>query len=242
MAFSKVILNGTTLMDVTDVTAGADEVLNGYTVMANNGIKYSGHISSLSAQTYTPTTVNQYIGAQHYLSGSQTILGDANLLAGNIKKDVSIFGVTGTYDSGGGSSYTLAGSTELSVSTTSTSRTIELTWSMPLATNKMYLITVRDKAGKRTGYHYGSDCLVSPGLTDLFWGIMSYYVDANGDLKSYKTVNSSRAYGVCAYTYVSATSSIRITSQYNATYTGTINGTFKVNAYQLDYPTGESPF
>lgn len=57
------------------------------------------------AQTYTPTTTNQTVSADQYLTGAQTILGDANLTAENIKKDVSIFGVTGTYEgSGGGSS------------------------------------------------------------------------------------------------------------------------------------------
>ena len=55
-----------------------------------------------SAQTYTPTTSNQTIASGQWLSGAQTISGDANLVAGNIKKDVSIFGVTGTYEGGGG--------------------------------------------------------------------------------------------------------------------------------------------
>lgn len=59
------------------------------------------------ATTYTPTTSNQTITAGTYCSGAQTIKGDANLVAGNIKSGVSIFGVTGTYagsGSGGGAS------------------------------------------------------------------------------------------------------------------------------------------
>ena len=51
-----------------------------------------------SAQTYTPTTADQTIAAGQYLSGAQTVKGDANLVAGNIKKDAMIFGVTGTYE------------------------------------------------------------------------------------------------------------------------------------------------
>ena len=50
-----------------------------------------------TATTYTPTTVNQSISAGTYCSGAQTIKGDANLKAENIKSGVSIFGVTGTY-------------------------------------------------------------------------------------------------------------------------------------------------
>lgn len=60
-----------------------------------------------SATTYTPSTSNQTIAAGTYCSGVQTIKGDTNLVADNIKSGVSIFGVNGTYEgsgSGGGGS------------------------------------------------------------------------------------------------------------------------------------------
>lgn len=57
-----------------------------------------------SATTYTPTTSNQTIAAGTYCSGAQTIKGDSNLVAGNIKSGVSIFGVTGSYEGSGGGS------------------------------------------------------------------------------------------------------------------------------------------
>ena len=50
------------------------------------------------AQIYTPGTADQVIAADRWLAGQQTILGDANLLAANIKKGVSIFGVAGLYE------------------------------------------------------------------------------------------------------------------------------------------------
>ena len=60
------------------------------------------------AATYTPTTSNQTITAGTYCSGAQTIKGDTNLVADNIKNGVSIFGVNGTYEgSGGGSTETI---------------------------------------------------------------------------------------------------------------------------------------
>ena len=59
-------------------------------------------LTTKTAQTYTPTTTNQTIAAGQYLTGAQTILGDANLLAENIKKDVSIFSIVGSYEGGGG--------------------------------------------------------------------------------------------------------------------------------------------
>ena len=54
-----------------------------------------------AAQTITPGTANKTIASGRYLTGTQTIKGDSNLVAGNIKKGVSIFGVTGTYESVG---------------------------------------------------------------------------------------------------------------------------------------------
>ena len=50
-----------------------------------------------SAATYTPGTSDQTIPAGRYLTGAQTIKGDANLVASNIKSGTSIFGITGNY-------------------------------------------------------------------------------------------------------------------------------------------------
>lgn len=53
-----------------------------------------------AAQTITPGTADKSIASGRYLTGTQTIKGDANLVAGNIKSGVSIFGVTGTHEGG----------------------------------------------------------------------------------------------------------------------------------------------
>lgn len=55
-----------------------------------------------AAQTITPGTADKTIASGRYLTGTQTIKGDANLVAGNIKSGVSIFGVAGSYEGGGG--------------------------------------------------------------------------------------------------------------------------------------------
>lgn len=50
-----------------------------------------------AAQTITPGTSDKTIASGRYLTGTQTIKGDSNLKAANIKKGVSIFGVSGSY-------------------------------------------------------------------------------------------------------------------------------------------------
>lgn len=59
-----------------------------------------------AAQTYTPSTADQTIASGTYLSGVQTIKGDANLIADNIAEGIEIFGVTGTHQGGGNSDVT----------------------------------------------------------------------------------------------------------------------------------------
>ena len=49
-----------------------------------------------AAATITPGTSNQTIAAGTYLTGAQTISGDANLVGSNILSGASIFGVNGT--------------------------------------------------------------------------------------------------------------------------------------------------
>ena len=68
----------------------------GFTLGGTSSTSFT--LTTKGAQTYTPTTTDQTITAGRWLTGTQTIKGDANLVAGNIKKDVPIFGVTGTYE------------------------------------------------------------------------------------------------------------------------------------------------
>lgn len=90
---------GVTGTFTSDATAAAGEILTGKTAYVN-GNKVTGTIASKGAQTYTPGTSNQTIANGQYLIGDQTIKGDTNLVAENIKQGVSIFGVTGSLTAG----------------------------------------------------------------------------------------------------------------------------------------------
>lgn len=79
-----------------EATAAASDILSGKIAYGANGVKLTGTIASQAAQTITPGTSNKTIAAGKYLSGVQTIKGDSNLKAANIKKGVSIFGVAGS--------------------------------------------------------------------------------------------------------------------------------------------------
>lgn len=83
----------------------ADDGYDGLDTVIVNAIPsaYVKPSDTKSATTYTPTTSDQTIAAGTYCSGVQTIKGDANLIASNIKSGISIFGITGTASSGGSS-------------------------------------------------------------------------------------------------------------------------------------------
>lgn len=89
-------IDGSATSDAT--LSSASQLRNGIVGYGKNGAKYTGSMTEKAAATYTPGTANQTIAAGQYLAGAQTIKGDANLKAAYIKKGVSIFGVTGTWE------------------------------------------------------------------------------------------------------------------------------------------------
>lgn len=62
----------------------------------------TNQLTTKGAATYTPRTIDQTIASDQYLTGVQTIKGDANLLAENIASGITIFGITGTHSGGSG--------------------------------------------------------------------------------------------------------------------------------------------
>lgn len=92
-----------------------DFASGGYVSAGTINLTESGAFSVQAAQTIHPSTSDQTISADKYLTGAQTIKGVllTNLTASNIKKDVvvevgdsadpdRILSITGTYEGGGG--------------------------------------------------------------------------------------------------------------------------------------------
>ena len=78
--------------------------LSQVTVKAIDSTYVGSGITKIEATEYTPGASDQTIASGQYLNGTQTIKGDPNLVAGNIKSGVSIFGISGSYAGSGGSS------------------------------------------------------------------------------------------------------------------------------------------
>ena len=85
------------------ITAKVEQTASGYVEAGSKSA--TKQLTTKGAATITPGTSDQTIASGTYLTGAQTIKGDANLVAGNIKSGVSIFGVAGSFaGSGGGGS------------------------------------------------------------------------------------------------------------------------------------------
>ena len=87
--------------DVIGYAAVNVNVPNTYSAGDEGKVVSSGALVSQTAHAdVTPTASDQTIDTT--TNNSIKVKGDADLVAGNIKKDVEIFGVTGSYEGGGG--------------------------------------------------------------------------------------------------------------------------------------------
>lgn len=80
-------------------TASSSNVQKGKEAYVN-GVKVVGSCETMSDTVFIPTVEDQTIKGPKILQGNKTLTvkGDTNLVAGNIKKGVTIFDVVGTYE------------------------------------------------------------------------------------------------------------------------------------------------
>ena len=99
---SATVSTGTNTLTLTKTVRVTPSVSAGYVsagTAGNSSVSLTASVATKAAATITPGTTNQTIASGTYLTGTQTISGDADLVAANIKQGTQIFGVTGSYTS-----------------------------------------------------------------------------------------------------------------------------------------------
>ena len=96
---SATISTGTNTLTLTKTVSVTPSVTTAGYISAgtagNSSVSLTASVTTKAAATITPGTSDQTIASGTYLTGTQTIAGDADLVASNIVNGVSIFGVTG---------------------------------------------------------------------------------------------------------------------------------------------------
>ena len=96
------ISTGTNTLTLSKTVSVTPTVTAGYVASGTAGdsaVSLTASVTTKGAATITPGTSDQTIASGTYLTGAQTIKGDANLQSGYIKNNVTIFGVTGSLTS-----------------------------------------------------------------------------------------------------------------------------------------------
>lgn len=96
------VSTGTNTLTLSKTISVTPTVSAGYVsagTAGNSSVSLTASVTTKAEATITPSTSNQEIAAGTYLTGKQTVSGDANLVAANIKQGVSIFGVNGSLSS-----------------------------------------------------------------------------------------------------------------------------------------------
>lgn len=157
-----------------------------------------------------------------------------------LEDDITIEDIT----SGGGSSWTKVGETwELTLedytSTSAVSAGSKSFGSAISTKDKIIWVRIRDKAGKRPGYFAGCDTFFIN--TNKANGSTSTYTTAGRFIHRYTSGNAwgtaVGSYGLYGYS-ISNAGSLALRKCYNANYSLKIEGTYLIDVFTLDYPSG----
>ena len=99
---SATVSTGTNTLTLSKTISNTPVVSAGYVsagTAGNSSVSLTANVTTKAAATITPGTSDQTIASGTYLTGAQTISGDVDLVASNIKSGVTIFGVAGSLTS-----------------------------------------------------------------------------------------------------------------------------------------------
>lgn len=257
MAINKVVYGTNTLIDLTDATATADKILQGYTAYGADGTKLTGTATGGgSGDGYV------WQDAQGYVHLSDEEGTSVSVEALSVTANGTYTAPSGTaYSpvtvnvSGGASAWTKVAETSYQVSGSSTTAVTVAKWetghSEIWTSDKIVYVRIRDTVGKRAGYFYGTDTFFlniypansSTNTSTALGSIIDIWSVDTGTGNPYAQRHgySTTGYGVYPSMFYSD-GSVQISYRANSTYSRTIDSIYSVEVYLLDPPTGTSIF
>ena len=197
-------------LDTDDATAMSNEILNAKTAYVG-GVKITGSAPSKAAQTYTPTTSDQIISANQFLTGAQTIKGvtQTNLTADNIKS-----GTTVTISNGNGNIWSVLG-------TYTGDGTVNIDTKTVTASTSNYPVSIEFTSmnGEPKAFFLRSTSQISSSGSTTYYYVMDMVYDGNQN--HFCNGNTFRIGSTRRIDPVTTATSQGITTGYTWSYTGT---------------------
>ena len=175
-----------------------------------------------------------------------TDVSDTTAAAADVTSGKYFYAADGTRTLGtmaGGSSYTQIYTGTVTANTTSTSATSLTTINLGASAytaNSILYVAIRDTAGDRAGYFIGSDsyCFnynkANDSTTTTSYWVKNIHRKASDGAYSTYTAGTSIGYGIYPYS-ISSSGVLTLYVRYSSSYSLTINGTYRVRAFLLDY-------
>lgn len=211
----------------------------------------NGTTTAPSGKAYSPVVVNvpnSYTQSDEgkVVSNGALVAQSSDTVTQNGTVDTTLINSLTVNVSGGASPWTLVTEQDETISTTSTTATTAATiecGSSICTKDKIVWVHVRDKAGKRDGYFYGTDAFfinIDKANNDTS---APFSLPAAMSLRYSGSLYGgySGTYGIYGYS-ISSTGQLIIRSRYNSTYSKTIDGTYNIKVYTLDLPAGTTLF